>query len=172
MSDGDVILNELEDVANIRVPRRIIHFASGETMEEYSTDEEEEEEEEEEKIDFQSTDTTKMNWGTYLQFCLVRVATTAFFTCDFLGGKLATLFGLNVPKYQYAIDEYCRTQEESDTEEEYVPKTSHVHPPNEKHFLQIQSVEYGTLHDRTLPSEGPSPLQTEALASDTIPCDK
>lgn len=28
-----------------KVPRRIIHFASGETMEEYSTDEEEQEEE-------------------------------------------------------------------------------------------------------------------------------
>lgn len=31
-----------------KVPRRIIHFSSGETMEEYSTDEEEEEEEDKE----------------------------------------------------------------------------------------------------------------------------
>lgn len=29
----------------VKVPRRIVYFASGETMEEYSTDEEEEEEE-------------------------------------------------------------------------------------------------------------------------------
>lgn len=34
----------------------------------------------------------------------------AFTACEFLGGKLATLFGLNEPKYQYAIDEYYRTQ--------------------------------------------------------------
>lgn len=31
----------------VKIPRRTIYFASGETMEEYSTDEEEEEEEEE-----------------------------------------------------------------------------------------------------------------------------
>lgn len=30
----------------VKIPRRTIYFASGETMEEYSTDEEEEEEEE------------------------------------------------------------------------------------------------------------------------------
>lgn len=40
---------EMEDAARIqprvKVPRRTIYFASGETMEEYSTDEEEEEEE-------------------------------------------------------------------------------------------------------------------------------
>lgn len=42
---------EMGDAARIeprvKVPRRTIYFASGETMEEYSTDEEEEEEEEE-----------------------------------------------------------------------------------------------------------------------------
>lgn len=38
-----------------KVPRRIIHFSSGETMEEYSTDEEEEEEQEPEKKDLLSS---------------------------------------------------------------------------------------------------------------------
>lgn len=39
-----------------RLPRRIIHFASGEVIEEYST-EEEEEEEEDQRIDFRNVDT-------------------------------------------------------------------------------------------------------------------
>lgn len=32
--------------------------------------------------------------------------------CEFLGGKLAALFGLNEPKYQYAIDEYYQAQKQ------------------------------------------------------------
>lgn len=40
----------------VKVPRRTIYFASGETMEEYSTDEEEEEEEESVKKDVITVD--------------------------------------------------------------------------------------------------------------------
>ncbi|NXC50697.1 F177B protein, partial [Penelope pileata] len=36
----------------------------------------------------------------------------AFSACEFLGGKLAALFGLNEPKYRYAVEEYYRTQRE------------------------------------------------------------
>lgn len=47
----------------VKVPRRIIHFANGETMEEYSTDEEEEEEEEEHVKQVVSVDT--VGWVDY-----------------------------------------------------------------------------------------------------------
>ncbi|XP_063297495.1 protein FAM177B [Pelobates fuscus] len=147
MSDHDIALKELEDVEKHRVPRRIIHFASGETIEEYST--EEEEEDEEEHVDFKSVDTTQMTWGTYTKFWVLRVATYVFFTCDFLGGKLASLFGLNAPKYQYAIDEYNRMQDESDDEDgEDVTDQKPDNALNEKHIIMSQSVEYGTIQNQ------------------------
>ncbi|KAM4693133.1 protein FAM177B [Discoglossus pictus] len=147
MAGGDIVLKELEDVEKNKIPRRIIHFVSGETMEEYSTDEEEEEEEEQ-QVEFYSMDTATMTWARYIQFWILRVATTAFFTCEFLGGRLAHLFGLTVPKYQYAIDEYYRAQEE-DSDDEYVDDvidTGDTNILNEKIHLQMQSVVYGTIH--------------------------
>ncbi|XP_078466429.1 protein FAM177A1-like isoform X1 [Lampetra fluviatilis] len=98
-----------------RVPRRIIHFASGETMEEYSTDEEEEEE-----ISKQlaaPTDPAKLTWGPYLWFYLFKTGTGTLAVCDFVGEKLADLFGITTAKYQYAIDEYNRSKEEEEEEE-------------------------------------------------------
>ncbi|KAM4772391.1 protein FAM177B [Rhinophrynus dorsalis] len=175
MSDGDIILKEVEEVEK-RVPRRIIHFASGETMEEYST--EEEEEEEEEKIDFRSVDTAKMSWRTYIQFCVLRIATSAFFTCDFLGGKLAALFGLNAPKYQYAIDEYYRTKEEmsddEDEDNEGIPEKEMLDVPNEKQPLPTQNVEYGTIHQegRPTPSGDSVQMSSETPQSHVLPSEK
>lgn len=32
--------------------------------------------------------------------------------CDYLGERLASLFGITTPKYQYAIDEYYRMKKE------------------------------------------------------------
>lgn len=32
--------------------------------------------------------------------------------CDYMGEKLASLFGITTPKYQYAIDEYYRVKKE------------------------------------------------------------
>lgn len=32
--------------------------------------------------------------------------------CDYMGEKLASLFGITTPKYQYAIDEYYRMKKE------------------------------------------------------------
>lgn len=32
--------------------------------------------------------------------------------CDYLGERLASLFGITTPKYQYAIDEYYRIKKE------------------------------------------------------------
>ncbi|KAM5164832.1 protein FAM177B isoform 2-T4 [Mantella aurantiaca] len=147
MSDGEAVMDvDLADAEKTRLPRRIIHFANGETMEEFSTEEEEEEEDEDQRVDFRNVDTTQMSWISYIQFWIVRIATTAFFTCDFLGGKLANLFGLNSPKYQYAIDEYKRAQEEDSDEEDdgvYIEETGERNILNERDYLQMQSVEYG-----------------------------
>ncbi|KAM3930798.1 protein FAM177B [Leptodactylus fuscus] len=153
MEDGEAALKEVElGDAEKRVPRRIIHFANGETMEEYSTEEEDDEEQQEQTIDFRNVDTKQMSWRTYVQFWILRIATTAFFTCDYLGGQLATLFGLNVPKYQYAIDEYQQAQEldsdEDDEEEgEGVKVTEDKTSPDERHHLQMQSMEYGSIQE-------------------------
>ncbi|KYO43545.1 protein FAM177B isoform A [Alligator mississippiensis] len=123
-------------------PRRIIYFANGDTMEEYNTEEEEEEEE------HQTLDTSKFSWGLYLWFWAVRIASMSFFTCEFLGGKLATLFGLNEPKYQYAIDEYYRTQSkesEDDEDGEEIFEKNEVNSLNEKCHLELQSIGYGSV---------------------------
>ncbi|XP_007575971.1 protein FAM177A1 [Poecilia formosa] len=100
----------------VKVPRRIIHFANGETMEEYSTDEEEEEEEHVKQV--VSVDTSKLTWGPYFWFHMWRVATSTISVCDYMGEKLASLFGITSPKYQYAIDEYYRMKKEEEEEEE------------------------------------------------------
>ncbi|XP_020385467.1 protein FAM177A1 [Rhincodon typus] len=99
-----------------KLPRRIIHFASGETMEEYSTDEEDQEDEKKDLLPI--IDTTKLPWGPFLWFYMLRFATGTLSVCDFLGEKLASLFGINAPKYQYAIDEYYRIKKEEEEEEE------------------------------------------------------
>uniref|UniRef100_A0A3B5QN56 Family with sequence similarity 177 member A1 n=1 Tax=Xiphophorus maculatus TaxID=8083 RepID=A0A3B5QN56_XIPMA len=104
--DGDLLARK------VKVPRRIIHFANGETMEEYSTDEEEEEEEEEHVKQVVSVDTSKLTWGPYFWFHMWRVATSTISVCDYMGEKLASLFGITSPKYQYAIDEYYRMKKE------------------------------------------------------------
>ncbi|NP_001099177.1 protein FAM177A1 [Danio rerio] len=101
-----------------KIPRRTIYFASGETMEEFSTDEEEEEEEVEKKNSISTVDPSKLTWGPYFWFQMWRVATSTVSVCDYLGEKMASLLGITTPKYQYAIDEYYRMKKEEDEEEE------------------------------------------------------
>ncbi|XP_018422558.1 PREDICTED: protein FAM177A1 [Nanorana parkeri] len=109
---------ELGDVRKKKkVPRRVIHFASGETMEEYSTDEEEELQEKKRDL-LPTIDPSKLTWGPYFWFYMLRVATSTLSVCDFLGEKIATVLGVSTPKYQYAIDEYYRMQKEVEEEEE------------------------------------------------------
>ncbi|KAG7328045.1 hypothetical protein KOW79_007989 [Hemibagrus wyckioides] len=109
---------ELSDSARKqKVPRRTIYFASGETMEEFSTDEEEEEEEEEEQrkqTAMSTIDTSKLTWGPYFWFHMWRMATNTISVCDYLGEKLASMLGITTPKYQYAIDEYYRMKKEEE----------------------------------------------------------
>ncbi|XP_077366355.1 uncharacterized protein LOC144010106 isoform X2 [Festucalex cinctus] len=106
-----------------KTPRRIIHFSSGETMEEYSTDEEEEEEDEEKEPERKdllspSVDASKMTWGPYFWFHMWRAASSTISACDYLGERMASLFGITSAKYQYAIDEYNKMKKEKEEEKE------------------------------------------------------
>ncbi|XP_073349033.1 protein FAM177A1-like isoform X2 [Pagrus major] len=111
---------EEEQQQREKVPRRIIHFSSGETMEEYSTDEEEAEEKEAERKDLLSSpvDASKLTWGPYFWFHMWRAATSTISACDYLGERMASLFGITSAKYQYAIDEYYRMKKEREEEKE------------------------------------------------------
>ncbi|XP_037306125.2 protein FAM177A1 [Pungitius pungitius] len=105
-----------------KVPRRIIHFSSGETMEEYSTDEEEGEGSEPERKDLLSSPVdaarSKLTWGPYFWFHMWRAATSTISACDYLGERMASLFGITSAKYQYAIDEYHRMKKEREEDKE------------------------------------------------------
>ncbi|XP_076983080.1 protein FAM177A1 [Tamandua tetradactyla] len=100
-----------------KVPRRVIHFVSGETMEEYSTDEDEVDGPEKKDV-LPTIDPTKLTWGPFLWFYMLRAATSTLSVCDFLGEKIASVLGISTPKYQYAIDEYYRMKKEEEEEEE------------------------------------------------------
>ncbi|XP_044530109.1 protein FAM177A1-like [Gracilinanus agilis] len=100
-----------------KIPRRVIHFVSGETMEEYSTDEDESDGQEKRDL-LPAIDPTKLTWGPYLWFYMLRAATSTLSVCDFLGEKIASLLGVSTPKYQYAIDDYYRMKKEEEEEEE------------------------------------------------------
>ncbi|XP_022626162.1 protein FAM177A1-like isoform X2 [Seriola dumerili] len=122
-----------------KVPRRIIHFSSGETMEEYSTDEEEGEDKEPERKDLLSSpvDASKMTWGPYFWFHMWRAATSTISACDYLGERMASLFGITSAKYQYAIDEYYRMKKEREEEKEETRLSEEA----ERSFDQLQSQE-------------------------------
>ncbi|XP_071334772.1 protein FAM177A1-like isoform X2 [Trachinotus anak] len=122
-----------------KVPRRIIHFSSGETMEEYSTDEEEGEDKEPERKDLLSSpvDASKMTWGPYFWFHMWRAATSTISACDYLGERMASLFGITSAKYQYAIDEYYRMKKEREEEKE----ENRLSEEAERSFDQLQSQE-------------------------------
>ncbi|XP_028253155.1 protein FAM177A1-like isoform X2 [Parambassis ranga] len=122
-----------------KVPRRIIHFSSGETMEEYSTDEEDGEDKEPERKDLLSSpvDASKMTWGPYFWFHMWRAATSTISACDYLGERMASLFGITSAKYQYAIDEYYRLKREREEEKE----ENRLSEEAERSFDQLHSQE-------------------------------
>ncbi|KAG8518240.1 Protein FAM177B [Galemys pyrenaicus] len=114
---------EMSGPSERTTPKRIIHFIDGDTMEEYSTEEEEENQERMNSIldsvsleyrisEHMGLGESNLSWGPYLWFWERRIASISFSTCDFLGERFATLFGLNQPKYQYMLDQYYRTQSE------------------------------------------------------------
>ncbi|KAM8832833.1 protein FAM177A1-like [Spinachia spinachia] len=103
-----------------KLPRRIIHFSSGETMEEYSTDEEEDTEPERKDLLSSPVDAARstLTWGPYFWFHMWRAATSTISACDYLGERMASLFGITSAKYQYAIDEYHRMKKEREEDKE------------------------------------------------------
>ncbi|XP_034061852.1 protein FAM177A1 [Gymnodraco acuticeps] len=128
----------------VKVPRRTIFFASGETMEEYSTDEEEEVEEPVKRDVL--PDTSKLTWGPYFWFHMWRMGTSTISVCDFMGERLASLFGITSPKYQYAIDEYYRIKKEEEEEEE----ENRLADTAERRFADQRSVEQDDPHPATM----------------------
>ncbi|KAM6992181.1 protein FAM177A1-like isoform 3-T3 [Tautogolabrus adspersus] len=130
-----------EEQQREKVPRRIIHFSSGETMEEYSTDEEEGEDKEPERKDLLSSPVdavrSKLPWGPYFWFHMWRAATSTISACDYLGERMASLFGITSAKYQYAIDEYYRMKKEREEEKEENRLSEEV----EQSFDQLQRQE-------------------------------
>ncbi|CAL8312929.1 unnamed protein product [Boreogadus saida] len=87
-----------------RQERRVVHFASGETMEE-----EEEEEEEDPTHDETLREPSERTWRSWRKTggLVMKMTLRA---CDFLGARLAGLLGLDSAKYQYAIDLHRRRQ--------------------------------------------------------------
>ncbi|XP_074076531.1 protein FAM177B [Macrotis lagotis] len=133
------------------VPRRLIHFSNGDTMDEYSTEEEEEDKKEELK-NIPMLATSKLPWGPYLQFWAVRMARATFSICDILGGKLATFFGLDKPKYQYLLKEYYRIQNQENDKpvEEDGLETQSREDSYEKQHLDLYGKQYGTSDQNTM----------------------
>uniref|UniRef100_A0A3B4V1B4 Family with sequence similarity 177 member A1 n=1 Tax=Seriola dumerili TaxID=41447 RepID=A0A3B4V1B4_SERDU len=129
----------------VKVPRRTIYFASGETMEEYSTDEEEEEEDPVKK-DVIPVDPAKLTWGPYFWFHMWRMATSTISVCDYMGERLASLFGITTPKYQYAIDEYYRMKNLEEEEEE----ESRLSEEAERRIAELRGGEQDASHPATV----------------------
>nr|XP_030857595.2 protein FAM177A1 isoform X2 [Gorilla gorilla gorilla] len=122
-----------------KVPRRVIHFVSGETMEEYSTDEDEVDGLEKKDV-LPTVDPTKLTWGPYLWFYMLRAATSTLSVCDFLGEKIASVLGISTPKYQYAIDEYYRMKKEEEEEEEENRMSEEAERQYQQNKLQTDSI--------------------------------
>ncbi|XP_055966517.1 protein FAM177B [Sorex fumeus] len=126
-------------------PRRIIHFADGDILEEYSTEEEEDETEEERRKP--ALDPSQLPWGPYLRFWAGRVTSASFSTCEFLGGRIAVFLGLDQPKYQFVLDEYHKNQEKK-IDEQSGRNGCQALPArggNEESRLELGGQEYGTL---------------------------
>ncbi|XP_071781019.2 protein FAM177A1-like isoform X1 [Centroberyx gerrardi] len=138
---GELEKREEQQEQREKAPRRIIHFSSGETMEEYSTDEEEGDDKEPEKKDLLSAPVdavrSKMTWGPFFWFHMWRAATSTISACDYLGERMASLFGITSAKYQYAIDEYYRMKKEKEEENE----ENRLSEEAERSFDQLQSQE-------------------------------
>ncbi|XP_076874191.1 protein FAM177A1-like isoform X1 [Brachyhypopomus gauderio] len=134
--------------------RRLIHFSSGETMEEVSTEEEEDAEKNAEKKDLLSpVDMSQMTWGPYVWFQMWRAASSTVSACDYLGEKMASLFGITSSKYQYAIDEYNKIKKR-----EGVPVDSGLSEEAEELFVEPQNEE----------THEPNLHQPEATAAEDI----
>ncbi|XP_044024255.1 protein FAM177A1 isoform X2 [Siniperca chuatsi] len=91
--------------------RRIIHFSSGETLEE--EDSEEDEEPSSNRPPFREpAEKTRFSFKNVA----ILVGRISLLTCDFLGERLAGALGLNAAKYQYAIDQHHRDHKKTNSQ--------------------------------------------------------
>ncbi|XP_055741043.1 protein FAM177A1-like isoform X2 [Salvelinus fontinalis] len=123
--------------------RRVIYFASGETLEE---DDSEEEDTLQEEVFREPEDMPKLPWRAFTW----SLGRKSLRTCDFLGGKLAGLLGLNTAKYQYAVDEHQRDNKNTgskDTECSYEKRRERIH------LSSRMSSEYGATSSHGVPAE-------------------
>ncbi|KAM4633140.1 uncharacterized protein ACJ7VT_015946 [Polymixia lowei] len=114
MSDShkeDLDIQETEfGGSTVSKQRKVIHFSSGETLEEEENSEEEGDDSTE--AFKEPTEKARFSWRNVT----ILVGRMSLHTCDFLGGKLAGLLGLNAAKYQYAIDQYHRDHKVTDSQ--------------------------------------------------------
>lgn len=103
---------KINKAGKVKVPRRVLHCSDG-VYEEYSTDEEEDEAELQPVVD-----PSTLKWGPYVWYWTTKSAFKSLAVCDYLGEKLAWFFGITSPRYQYALDELQRMQEEEKEQEE------------------------------------------------------
>ncbi|XP_032199926.1 protein FAM177A1 isoform X5 [Mustela erminea] len=88
----------------------------------------------------ESAQQTKLTWGPYLWFYMLRAATSTLSVCDFLGEKIASVLGISTPKYQYAIDEYYRMKKEEEEEEEENRMPEEAERQYQQNKLQADSI--------------------------------
>ncbi|XP_055981793.1 protein FAM177A1-like [Sorex fumeus] len=116
-------------------------------MEEYSTDEDEVDGLEKKDV-LPTVDPTKLTWGPYLWFYMLQAATSTLSVCDFLGEMIASVLGISIPKYQYAIDEYYQMKKEEEEEEE-----NRLSEEAERQF-QLNNVQADIIVQRGQPETG------------------
>ncbi|KAH9519618.1 hypothetical protein Btru_003148 [Bulinus truncatus] len=104
------ILDVVPTHKKLRVPKRVLHFSDG-ILEEYSSDEEES------APAAPSINPKELAWAPWFLHYLTTVYQKSLSAADVCGGKLAWLFGITTPKYQYAIDEYKRMEKEQEQEQ-------------------------------------------------------
>uniref|UniRef100_A0A673BID2 Uncharacterized protein n=1 Tax=Sphaeramia orbicularis TaxID=375764 RepID=A0A673BID2_9TELE len=84
--------------------KRVIHFSSGETLNEDS-----------EEVQPVFREPAKKTAKLSFKNLAILVGRVSLLTCDFFGERLAGVLGLNTAKYQYAIDQYHRDHKKAGT---------------------------------------------------------
>ncbi|KAM9435031.1 protein FAM177A1-like [Clarias gariepinus] len=161
------------DECREKTPRRVIHFSSGETMEEYSTEDEDDHTHArgDKKDLLSSVDASKLTWGPYVWFQMWRAATNTVSACDYVGERVASLFGITSAKYQYAIDEYNRNNKQKEDEVGDSLGSDEAESrfeENQKDEIQEQNSEK-TKADETVNLEAETPSEPENLDVEVPP---
>ncbi|XP_048841946.1 protein FAM177A1 isoform X2 [Brienomyrus brachyistius] len=134
--------------------KRVIHFVSGETLEEESSDEEE--------LFDEPVNTAQLSWRAYSRLLWRQFRRKSLRTCDYVGGKLASLAGLNEAKYQYAADEHERWKEKLSRRESTAGGSS-IMNKEKTHFSSQTTACYGTTGSPVEPCHLHSVVNTDHI---------